>query len=152
MNVTETLTQLKNSTAAVNAQRAKENMGKTELDGDAFLQLMMIQLQNQDPTNPMNSDQFLAQQAQFTQVQELQSLNKNLSGVNEMMQASSLIGKDVTLEDPDNPLNSINGIVTEAQINADGAAIVINDTAYPLSKIQSVKDATTQATGEEASS
>lgn len=62
---------------------------------DAFLQLMMVQLQNQDPLEPTDQDQMLAQQAQFTQIEKLDNLTKVISQSNQLLQASSLIGKSV---------------------------------------------------------
>ena len=71
-SIENTLTNIKNNTAKVNAENAKNNVGRTELDQNAFLQLLMVQLQNQDPMNPTDNQEFIAQQAQFTQVTELQ--------------------------------------------------------------------------------
>ena len=99
-SIENTLTNIKNNTAKVNAENAKNNVGRTELDQNAFLQLLMVQLQNQDPMNPTDNQEFIAQQAQFTQVTELQKLNETLTASNSLLQASSLIGKEVTLIDP----------------------------------------------------
>ena len=46
-SIENTLTNIKNNTAKVNAENAKNNVGRTELDQNAFLQLLMVQLQNQ---------------------------------------------------------------------------------------------------------
>ena len=45
-SIENTLTNIKNNTAKVNAENAKNNVGRTELDQNAFLQLLMVQLQN----------------------------------------------------------------------------------------------------------
>lgn len=80
--------------------RAGGTMGK-----DEFLQLLVAQLKNQDPMNPMNSEEFAAQLAQFSSLEQLIEMNENLSGQGEMnvamvdlMNASSalgVIGKEV---------------------------------------------------------
>ena len=88
-SIENTLTNIKNNTAKVNAENAKNNVGRTELDQNAFLQLLMVQLQNQDPMNPTDNQEFIAQQAQFTQVTELQKLNETLTASNSLLQASS---------------------------------------------------------------
>lgn len=130
-----------NNTARTQAEQAKERTTGSEIGQDAFLQLLITQLKNQDPMNPMNNSEFLSQQAQFTQISELQKLNKTMSSTNEMMQASSLIGKNVQLTDPNNSLNILSGTVSEAKIDSGGASIVINGESYPLSNVISIKEA-----------
>lgn len=48
------------------------------LDKDDFLKLLITQLKNQDPFNPLDQNQFLAQTAQFASLEELQTMNKTL--------------------------------------------------------------------------
>jgi len=134
---------LQNSTALANAARARENRGSSTLSADDFLQLMMAQLKYQDPLNPTDSQQFLAQQAQLQSVTELQELNNTLKATNTMMQASSLIGKEVTVTNPDNSKNTITGMVTEARMSGGSASIVINGKEYPLDLVQSIRQQTT---------
>jgi len=142
MSVTDvqgTLTQIKNSTASANYEKNKASVGNSELGQDAFLQLLMTQIQNQDPLNPMDSQQFMAQQAQFTQISELQKLNKNVVQSNQISQASSLIGLDVSVTDPNDENKTINGVVSEAKITDSGASVVMDGKEYPLDSIISVK-------------
>jgi len=82
------------------ASKAGGTMGK-----DEFLQLLVAQLKNQDPMNPMNSEEFAAQLAQFSSLEQLIEMNETLSGQGEMngamvdlMNSSSalgVIGKEV---------------------------------------------------------
>jgi len=68
------------------------------LGGTDFITLMLAQLQNQDPTSPVDSNTFLTQLAQLSEVQGITSLNTNFSSLsssltsNQAMQASSLLG------------------------------------------------------------
>jgi flagellar basal-body rod modification protein FlgD len=68
------------------------------LGGTDFLTLMLAQLQNQDPTSPVDSNTFLTQLAQLSEVQGITSLNTNFSALsgsltsNQALQASSLLG------------------------------------------------------------
>ena len=48
---------------------------------DAFLQLLVTQLKNQDPTQPQDSSQFVAQLAQFTSLEKLTSMNQSLTAL-----------------------------------------------------------------------
>ena len=77
----------------------------TVMGKDDFLNLLVKQLQNQDPMNPLDSTQFAAQLAQFSSVEQLANINTNLEAslaTNQMMAqsignslASSMIGRDV---------------------------------------------------------
>ena len=136
---------IQNNTTRVQAEQAATRTGSSELGQDAFLQLLITQMKHQDPLNPMNNTEFLSQQAQFTQISELQKLNKTLSSTNEMMQASSLIGKQVDLSDPNDISKIISGIVSEAKMDSNGASVVIDGTAYPLNTIISIKEASTES-------
>jgi flagellar basal-body rod modification protein FlgD len=49
------------------------------LDRDAFLRLLLVQLQHQDPTSPQSNEEFLAQLAQFSTLEQLTSINKAVS-------------------------------------------------------------------------
>ncbi len=149
-DINNTLSDIQSSTARARAALASANKGNSDLGQDAFLMLLMTQLQNQDPMNPMDNKEFIAQQAQFTQVSELQKMNTSLGASNSLMQASSLIGKEVTLIDPENVKNEIKGTVTEAKFNGKEAGIVVNGKAYPISLLKTIKEvaATTPDTTE----
>lgn len=80
-----------------------EPVGSQELGKDQFLQLLVTQLQNQDPMEPMSNTEFVAQLAQFSNVEQLVAVNEgiNLLGVQQMSmsnaQAASLIGQEVQI-------------------------------------------------------
>lgn len=84
------------ATAAAATAAASRSMGK-----DAFLRLLVTQLQNQDPLNPADSTEFTAQLAQFSSLEQLSNINQNLETLNLFQasinnaQAVSLIGKEV---------------------------------------------------------
>jgi flagellar basal-body rod modification protein FlgD len=75
--------------------------GSTELGQDAFLKLLTTQLQNQDPSSPVQNEDFVAQLAQFSSLEQLSSLNGTLEGVYVALAAmnnasmASLLGTDV---------------------------------------------------------
>ena len=51
------------------------------LGSDAFLKLLVVQLQNQDPTNPQSNTEFIAQLATFSSLEQLTSINKAVSSM-----------------------------------------------------------------------
>lgn len=102
MNITDINTQT-NLT-----QLANRNPGSNELGKDAFLQMLVTQLRNQDPTNPLDSSQFAAQLAQFNTLEQLINLNDQFetmtlqneligTGLNNTL-AASLTGKVVRVQ------------------------------------------------------
>ena len=105
------------------------NMPKKVLDKDAFLNLLVTQLQNQDPLNPTDSVEFTAQLAQFSSLEQLSNVNDNLellqnyqASINNS-QAVSLIGKDITARG--NALRLQDGGPVGCNFNlADDAAVV----------------------------
>ncbi len=67
-----------------------------------FLQLLLTQLKNQDPTQPFDSQKMLAQQAEFASLEQMQNLNTNfvtLMAMQNVSQGTNLIGKNVVAKD-----------------------------------------------------
>lgn len=139
MTTLGSVTEMKNSTTLAK-QNEEKTTGATEIGQDAFLQLLMAQMSNQDPLEPTSNEQFISQTAQFTQINELQKLNSAYSSSSEFMQASSLIGKTVTVTDPDNDTKTITGKVSEANFNGTDTSITMNGKTYPIDLIVGVKD------------
>lgn len=137
-SVQNQITQMQNSTAQSKMLEQLANGPTQELGQDAFLMLMLEQLKHQDPTKPMSNEEFLAQQAQFTQVNELQKMNGSIAANNQIMQASSLIGKEVVLTNPDDVSKEIKGMVTSANFSGEMATITVNGKEYPLGIIKSI--------------
>lgn len=131
-------------TAKVQAEQSRQTMGTDKLDKQAFLRLLTEQLKNQDPLKPMDNMQFLQQQAALSQVEELQNLSKVMSNSNSLNQASSMIGKTVTVTNPDNTEETLTGVVTAANMSSTGASIEMNGTAFPISLITRVENTPAQ--------
>src|SRR3982074_2311147 len=91
----------------------------TALGGTNFLTLMLAQLKNQDPTSPVDSNTFLTQLAQLSEVQGITQLNTSFSSLSnslspsQALQASSLLGHKVLVTSPTANL-AANGTVTGA--------------------------------------
>jgi flagellar basal-body rod modification protein FlgD len=75
--------------------------GSSEMDKEDFLTLLVTQLTNQDPLNPMNDQEFTAQLAEFSSLEQLTNINDNIVGMNEkssaedIVNAAAFIGKEV---------------------------------------------------------
>ena len=118
-------------------------------DQDTFLKLLVAQLKYQDPSNPADSTQFLAQTAQFTQVEKLGDIadllkSQRLTGV------SGLVGHNVTYMDENGAHQS--GVISAAKLNGDSEPMLrIGNTDVQLSKVMEVLS-TAQTTGTDAGS
>lgn len=79
-------------------QETKKN--NNELGQAAFLELMITQMNNQNPLSPQDNSEFVAQLAQFSSVEGLERLNKSFNSFmsNNALQASSLVGRSVVVE------------------------------------------------------
>ena len=113
------------------------------LTQEDFLQLVMAQLTNQDPLNPQSDTQFIAQMAQFSSLEQAKSMQQDISKLqtdNQFMQANSMLGRAVSLQDGQG--NLINGTVSAIQIQAGTPQIVVNGQAYDLSTVLSIAPAT----------
>jgi flagellar basal-body rod modification protein FlgD len=65
---------------------------KNQLGQDAFLQLMVAQMKNQDPTKPADPTEFLSQLAQFSQVSGIESMKESISNLSDSLRGSQVLG------------------------------------------------------------
>lgn len=138
--VTDQINAAANATAQYQAAQPKATGTAQKLGSQDFLNLMMKQLQYQDPTEPVSNTDFIAQQAQFTQLSTTQEMNNNIATNNSIMQTLTLVGKDVTLTDPNNRTKTIKGTVSGAQFDSSGAVLEVNGKTYPISLVQKVSE------------
>jgi flagellar basal-body rod modification protein FlgD len=109
-----------------------------------YMKLLVTELQNQNPLEPMDNNQMAAQLAQFSQLQQLEGMNSNFASVlavTEKSYANSLIGKQVSFsvrnEYGENEL--ITGTVDEVNIDNDGKIqLTVGDKTTELKDILSV--------------
>ena len=96
---------------------------KAEVDYQSFLKLLVAQMKNQDPTNPMDSTQYVAQLAQFSNVEQSIQVNKKLSEllqVSAISQANSILGRTVTSAD-----GEVTGVVASVKLATNGVIAVL---------------------------
>ena len=140
MSVT-TASQITNAasyTAQMQAAQPKATGAASKLGSQEFMNLMMKQLQYQDPMEPVSNSEFIAQQAQFSQLSTTQEMNSNIASNNTVSQALSLVGKNVTLTDPNDVTKTITGNVTSSTINGKNSTINVNGKDYALTYLKSV--------------
>lgn len=122
-------------TAKEQATQEKATGVASKLTSTDFLNLMMKQLQYQDPLEPVSNTEFVAQQAQFSQLETTQDIKSALSDLVGFSQSSSLIGKVVSLNDPDNRGSIVTGLVQAASFNGKDSSIVIEGKEYPTNSV-----------------
>ncbi len=111
-----------------------------------YMKLMVTQLQNQNPLEPLDNKDMSAQLAQFSQLQQTENLNTSFSKVLESVQrsyASSLIGKEVSfkVQAADGTLQTQTGEVDEVVIGADGTLLLmVDDRQVKLADVTSIRD------------
>ena len=111
----------------------------SELGQDAFLKLLVAQLKYQDPLNPADGAEFLAQTAQFTMVEKLADLEAQGQSTvtsQQQMQAAQLVGRQVTYVDSTG--NLVEGVVESAEYTPDGQSLTIGGQAVELDNITKV--------------
>jgi flagellar basal-body rod modification protein FlgD len=96
------------------------------LDFQSLLQIILTQLTYQDPLKPMDNFQFVSQLAQFSQLQQSQSLNDQVTTLltaQSATQATGLLGRNVDVLQQDT--TTISGVVQAVSFASDGAKVTI---------------------------
>jgi flagellar basal-body rod modification protein FlgD len=125
---------LATTAAAPAARKPSDEMGK-----DAFLKLLVAQLKYQDPLNPTEGAEFMAQTAQFTMVEKLQELsdqNTALLASQRTIAGSSLIGRTITFAGDDGVDTS--GVVDGVRLTIDGPVLRVGTQDVPLGSVKEV--------------
>ncbi|MEF2071743.1 flagellar hook assembly protein FlgD [Consotaella aegiceratis] len=113
------------STTATTSTSSTSDSSSASLDYDAFLQLLVAELENQDPLEPMDSSEYMAQFATFSQVEQTIKTNTKLDSllaVSTLTQAGSIIGFTATSAD-----GETSGTVTAVEITSDGSYAILED-------------------------
>ncbi|BBH64975.1 flagellar basal body rod modification protein FlgD [Actinoplanes sp. OR16] len=125
---------------AASAAKQAEGKSKSIADKDTFMKLLVAQLKYQDPTKPADSAAFLAQTAQFTQVEKLEDMISMLQS-QRMIGASSLVGKSVTYMDETGAMQT--GVISAAKLNGDSEPTLrVGNTDVQLSKVTEITQPT----------
>jgi flagellar basal-body rod modification protein FlgD len=125
MTVTATnpVTTTNSATSSSSANNTTGSNGT--LDYNEFLQLLVAQLQNQDPTNPTDPTTFVSQLASFSSVEQQVNTNSILNSLlteTAISQAGSLIGQTVTSSD-----GTVSGQVASVQVTSSGPQATLSN-------------------------
>jgi flagellar basal-body rod modification protein FlgD len=119
---------------ATSSQTTASDIGSEQ----AFLQLLITQLKNQDPTNPADPTQFVAELAQFSSLEQMTNMNSNIQSL-EQMSVVGLIGKTATVADSSAPGGFVTGTINGITYYANGPAVNINGQDYAFSAVQNIQ-------------
>lgn len=121
-----------NKQIAISGRTGGAQMGK-----DEFLKLLITQLQNQDPTAPMEDTQFISQMAQFSSLEQMTNMNEGFTRLASMMstnQAATTLGRTVDIDIGD---DTVTGVV-DATTTGENPQVQVNGAFYDLDKIRAV--------------
>ena len=106
---------------------------------DMFLKLLVAQLKYQNPMEPVDSSQFMAQTAQFTMVEKLEAMAAQTDALvagEQAQRAAGLLGRQVTYADAQGALQT--GVVTGTRLGSDGPVLLLGKTELPLNQVREV--------------
>jgi flagellar basal-body rod modification protein FlgD len=122
------------------ANQGTQQTSKTAVDYQSFLKLLIAEMKNQDPTKPMDSTQYVAQLATFSQVEQSVQTNTKLEQIMQssaLSQADALIGRSNTSAD-----GKTTGVVASVKLASNGLiAVLQNGTEVPVGAGVSIKPA-----------
>lgn len=143
--------------SASNISAAAQSSTNKPLDRDAFLNLLVTQLRNQDPMNPMDDKEFITQLAQFSALEQTQEMNQKMEIIGGYVQnvddtvvaaiqsqagfsALTLIGKTVEAYDPDDKtrVKTITGTVESVKYVEGMPILTVGGKDIQLNNIKSV--------------
>ena len=137
---------------AVDPAPGFQNSGSSgaDLDRDAFMQLLVAQLTNQDPLEPVNNEDFTAQLAQFSSLEQLESMNETLATLtllqqgnallSQLSESSALIGQQVAWSDPELGFSG-EGTVESIELIEGITYLAIGENKVPLAYVTEVQGA-----------
>ena len=155
--VSTEITNLQNQTAFTQSNTT-DRKTSSKNDSNMFLNLMLQQLKNQDPTQPTDNTEWLSQLAQYSSLEQMTQMNTGLTNCMnyisamyndmsmnaEITQTLSMVGKEVTITVPDEKDSSktteITGKVTEANFKDGTGKVKVNGEYYSISNITSIRE------------
>lgn len=118
--------------------KKQQTAEKNSMDKDAFLQLLVAQMQYQDPLQPTSNTEFVSQYAQFSQVEQMQ----NMAATSELARATSLVGDYVYVKTTgsDGEPDYVYGKVDYVAFENNKAYVSIEESLYSIDDVDTVVD------------
>lgn len=126
------------------SQATNQTLGQAasnDMQGDDFMLLLLAQLKHQNPMEPMNDNELMAQFTQLNSLSELQNISQSLQDLansDKLPQAANLIGKQVEIGSADG--QNIVGVVSGVSLVNDQIMLSLGDQELPLDDLVSVTD------------
>lgn len=120
-------------------EAAKKKTGQDSVDKEQFLNLLVTELKYQDPLQPMDNTEYVAQLATFSELEQMQ----NVAKTTEVSRATSMVGSLVTVESTNEATGTtteITGKVDYVSVNGNTVKVSVNDQLYDLSAVKQVYD------------
>ena len=128
------------ATTAATTTSQSSTTAQTDFSSEAFMELLVAEMQNQDPLNPMDSKEMMDQLTQLTMVSQLEELTTVLGDQNSyrVTEMAGLIGRSVEWVDGDTG-EAFTGTVDHAECGVQGWTVQVGDGAIPLDWITAVR-------------
>jgi flagellar basal-body rod modification protein FlgD len=142
MEISTTMTQadaarVKLEVDSFNKALGQGRSSQNTLDKDDFLKILITQLQHQDPTEPMQDKEFIAQMAQFSTLEQITNMSKDfseLAGILNSSQAASMLGRTVAIQDGSEMLY---GVVKEV-VRGEFPMVMVDNRYFDYEQIQKI--------------
>ena len=121
------------------ADTPPKKTGNDSLDKDAFLNILVAEMQYQDPLQPSSNTEWVAQMASFSQIEELQGMSETITE----QSATDLVGKKVIIAASENTTGDVNYVTGEVECierQSDGVYLSVEGYLYKLEDLYAVVD------------
>ena len=128
-----------NSGTVAEKKKEREVSSGNSMDKDAFLQLLVAEMKYQDPLQPTSNTDYIAQFAQFSQVESLQNMSDNM----DLSRAQGLVGQTVVLssENAQGETEYITGVVDSVTFEEGVPYLHVNGGSYKMDSLEEVVNA-----------
>lgn len=115
-----------------------EKKASSDLDKDAFLQLLVAQMKYQDPLEPTSNTEYISQYATFSELEQMQNMSSNLT----LSRANETVGKQVLIESTSESgkMTTVTGMVEKVVYNGSKAYLSIDGALYSIDDLKQVMD------------
>jgi flagellar basal-body rod modification protein FlgD len=128
---------LQTKTTSGDSLSTSSKSSNSTVDSDTFLTLLVAEMQNQDPLEPTSNTEWVAQYAQFTQVETMNEMSESM----DLLRANSLVGKDVIMKVTSSSTGDVtyaSGTVDYVEVENGKPILVIDGNQYSLSDLDTV--------------